>query len=106
MPTAQHSAPDTQPEALFDVAEPAIPIRKASRDYLLSVAGDYGGLRLWALAPIDRYVRELHYAPADSSDFVWLVDELGPHWALVDLAEHKIIALDPDRIDKSIWEAA
>lgn len=95
----------TEP-ALFDHPEPAI--RKGAKAYLLAISGTYSGpdaaFPMWALAPIDRYVREAHNGDPVTSDFVWLIVDGRPTWALVDTAERTIIELDPAPRDRGIRE--
>ena len=89
-------------EALF---EWDVPVRKGSREYLIAIAGVYGGLSFWSLAPIDRAVRENHGRTDADTDFVWLADGAKLHWALVDIEGQEILALDPDPIDKTVRDA-
>lgn len=81
------------------------PVRKGSREYLIAVSGDYDGLTFWALAPVDRYVRSNADKTADETDFVWLYDQGQLRWALVDVYDRTVIALDPEPIDQNVKAA-
>ena len=80
------------------------PVRKGSADYLSVLAGEYEGHALWDLAPIDRGVMRRYGVEPMSSDFVWLIADGQPVWALIDTRERRIVVLDPEPTDKSLRE--